>query len=75
MDRAFDQDRSDLAADFERLAVEDDGAAAMAMLASGLPIHIVRPDTPSGHVVRIHPGGREEVVRVDREAAAKVLGR
>lgn len=64
-----------LGADFERLAIGDDDSAATAMLASGMPIHIARNDTPPGYVVRIHPDGLEELVRVDREAAAAILGR
>ncbi|WP_454882974.1 hypothetical protein [Sphingomonas oryzagri] len=64
-----------LEADFERMAVEDDDTAARKMLTSGMPIHIARDDTPAGHVIRVYPDGREELVRVDREAAAKILGR
>lgn len=68
-------DDGGLAAEFDRTAAEDDGGAAAGMLARGRPIHIARDDTPSGHVIRVHPDGGEELVRVDWEAAARVLGR
>lgn len=68
-------DRSTLDAEFERMALEDDSSAADEILASGQPIHIARDDTPAGHVIRVHPDGREQLVRVDREAAAQILGR
>lgn len=69
----FDEGR--LEADFDRMAFEDDGSAAHEMLAAGIPIHVANDDTPPGHVVRIYPDGHEELVRLDREAAAKILGR
>lgn len=68
-------DSGRLEADFERMAIEDDDSASREILASGRPIHIARDDTPPGHVLRIHPDGREELVRVDRDAAAEILGR
>ena len=68
-------DREDLDAEFERLAFEDDDTAAREILASGHPICIARDDTPAGHVIRVYPDGREELFRVDREAAARILGR
>jgi hypothetical protein len=74
MDKVFDRHDDRLDTDFERMAHEDDDTAALEILAAGMPIHIVRADTPAGHVIRIHPDGREEVVRVDREAAARILG-
>jgi hypothetical protein len=72
MDR-FDADAFD--AEFEREIAKDDDSAARAIHAAGRPIHITRVDTPPGHVVRIYPGGREELIRVDREALAAKLGR
>lgn len=61
--------------DFEQAAAIADDTAAREMLALGLPIHIARDDTPAGHVIRVFPDGREQVVAVDREAAARILGR
>ena len=61
--------------EFDRLIREDDGSAADEILASGQPISIAREDTPAGHVIRLYPDGREEIARVDREAAARILGR
>lgn len=52
-------------AEFLRNVREDDGTAADAMLAAGRPIHIRREDTPPGHVIRIYPDGREELIYVD----------
>lgn len=76
MEKALDQyDTGRLEAEFERLAFEDDDTSAREILASGRPIHIARDDTPAGYVIEIHPDGREELVRVDREVAAKILGR
>lgn len=60
--------------EFERAAMIDDDTASREMLASGMPIHISRDDTPAGHVVRIHPDGREELIRFDWAAAARTLG-
>jgi hypothetical protein len=71
-------DRIDISAfeaEFEREIAKDDDSAAAAMLAAGRPIHIARDDTPAGHVVRVFPDGREELVKVDREALAAKLGR
>lgn len=64
----------DLARDFDRAAALDDDTAARDILASGMPIDIARDDTPDGHVIRIHPDGREELVKFDWAAAAKLLG-
>lgn len=61
--------------EFERLIMEDDdGSHTAAILASGRPIYIAYDHTPAGHVVKVHPDGREELMRVDRAEAAKVLG-
>ena len=64
-----------LEAEFDRAVREDDDTAAREILAAGHPIDTADDDTPVGHVVRIHPDGREELVRVDWEAAALLLGR
>jgi hypothetical protein len=64
----------DLSADFDRAAYIDDDTASREILASGMPIHIARDDTPDGHVIRIYPDGREELIRFDWAAAAKLLG-
>ncbi len=67
-------DHYDLNADFERAAALDDDTAARDILASGMPIDIARDDTPEGYVIRVYPDGREELVKFDRVAAAKLLG-
>lgn len=64
----------DLARDFDRAAAIDDDTAARDILASGMPIDIARDDTPDGHVIRVYPDGREELVKFDWAAAAKLLG-
>ena len=69
----FDPEAFD--AELERELAKDDDSAAREIWASGAPVHIARDDTPRGHVVRVHPDGREELVRVDREALVKLLGR
>jgi hypothetical protein len=61
--------------DFERDIIMGDDSASRAILASGLPMHIARDDTPAGHVIRIYPDGREELMRVDRDEAARILER
>lgn len=55
-------------------AADGDDTAAREILASGMPIHVAKDDTPAGHVIRVHPGGREELILVDRDAAARILG-
>ena len=60
--------------EIEAELMSDDGSATRAMLTAGRAVHIRRDDTPSGHVIRILPGGSEEIVRVDREALAALLG-
>lgn len=64
----------DLSADFARAAALDDDTAAREILASGMPIHIARDDTPEGYVIRVFPDGHEELIKFDRAAAAKILG-
>jgi hypothetical protein len=61
--------------EFEREIAMDDDTASREILASGMPIHIARDDTPAGHVIRIYPDGREELIRFDRDEAERVLGR
>lgn len=61
--------------DFERAIAEDDDSAACALLASGTSIYVSRETTPPGHVVRVHPDGREELARIDHALAARILGR
>ena len=61
--------------EFDRLIREDDGSAADEILASGQPISIAREDTPAGHVIRLYPDGHEELVRVDWDELASILGR
>lgn len=72
MDR-FDPEAFD--AELERELAKDDDSAAREIWASGEPIHIARDETPPGHVICVHPDGREELVRVDRDALAELLGR
>lgn len=71
-------DRVDLSAferEFEEEIAKDDDSAARKRFAAGKPIHIARDDTPPDHVIRVHPDGREELVRVDLDAMATLLGR
>ena len=55
----------EFATEFEREIAKEDDSASRALLAAGRPIHIRRADTPVGHVIRKHPNGREELVRID----------
>lgn len=55
----------EFATEFEREIAKEDDSASRALLAAGRPIHIRRADTPAGHVIRKHPNGREELVRID----------
>jgi len=72
MERLIDPAPADR--DWEERAVGLDDTAASRMLASGQPVHIVRPTTPEGFVTRIYPDGREELIRVDLAEAARLLG-
>lgn len=74
MVRVVDFTGRDFATNFDRAAFHDDDTASRALLSSGQPVEIVRDDTPHGHVVRLHPDGSEELVKVDRASAAKILG-
>ena len=60
--------------EFDRMARHDDDSASREILASGMPIHIANDDTPEGCVIRVYPDGREELIRVDWEAARRILG-
>lgn len=74
MDRVDSRFGESLEREFERLTNDDDDSAAREIWAAGLAVPIVRDDTPAGHVIHIYPDGREELVRVDREAAANIVG-
>ncbi len=52
--------------------VEDDGEAVRAHLAAGRAIPYREEDTPAGHVIRLSPDGRRDLVRVDRDGDAVV---
>ncbi|MBX9815414.1 MAG: hypothetical protein K2X76_11995 [Sphingomonas sp.] len=69
MDRTLNDELWD-----EEIGEPDDRAARM-LHAAGKPIHITRETTPDGHVIRIYPDGREELIRVDLDEAARILGR
>ncbi len=66
---------SDFEESFLRNIRKADGSAAKGMLHAGRPVHIRRTDTPPGHVIRIHPDGREELVLVDADYAKRHLSR
>jgi hypothetical protein len=51
-----------IASAFEAEALADDDSAAREILAAGRPIHLRRPDTPKGCVIRRWPDGREELI-------------
>jgi hypothetical protein len=51
--------------EFKRRARKRSGAAAFAMLARGRPVTYREPGTPVGHVLRRHPDGRIETVKID----------
>lgn len=74
MDRVDSRFGEEWEREFEREAMIDDDTAASETLASGSPIHIANEDTPAGHVVCVHPDGREELVEFDWAEAARTLG-
>jgi len=51
--------------EFKRRARKPSGAAAFAMLARGHAVTYRERDTPAGYVLRRHPDGRIETVKVD----------
>ncbi len=51
--------------EFKRRARKPSGAAASAMLARGHTVAYRDSDTPDGYVIRKHPDGRTETVKVD----------
>lgn len=58
---------------FEAGLDHDDGEAARAHLQAGRPIHHVEETTPAGHVIREHPNGSRELVRVDVDGSTHVI--
>ncbi len=61
--------------EFKRRARVPNGAAAMAMLARGHPVVYRENDTPAGHIIRRHPNGRTEVVKIDLTIPEKSITR
>ncbi len=51
--------------DFKRRARRTSGDAANGLLARGRSVSYREKDTPAGHVIRRHPDGRIETVRID----------
>ncbi|WP_149000822.1 hypothetical protein [Escherichia coli] len=46
------------------LLTPDDGAAAREHLEAGFPIYYTEDDTPADLLIKEHPGGRRELVKV-----------
>ncbi|HBV0869502.1 TPA: hypothetical protein MDN71_005310 [Klebsiella pneumoniae] len=44
--------------------LHDDGAAAREHLEAGFPIYYTEDDTPADLLIKEHPGGRRELVKV-----------
>ncbi|PXA84761.1 hypothetical protein DMC47_39025 [Nostoc sp. 3335mG] len=53
--------------EFKRRARKPSAAAASAMLARGRTVAYRNSDTPNGYVIRKHPDGRTETVKIDLE--------
>lgn len=62
-----------LTALFEADLEHDCGDAARSILRAGRPIHYVDKTTPEGHVIREHPDGNRELLRVDADGSTHVL--
>lgn len=58
---------------FEAGLAHDDGAAARCHLQAGRAIHYVEETTPTGHVIREHPGGDREMLKVDADGSTHVI--
>ena len=56
-----------LATTLENAARDDDGAIARGHLTAGFPIYYSEADTPVGAIIKEYPGGRRELVSLDRE--------
>ena len=59
---------------FKQRAHNPNGDAALARLAQGNPVTYRERSTPAGHVLRKHPDGRIELVRVDLDAVGTGVG-
>ena len=66
-------DDDGLIALFDAGLEHDRGDAAQALLEAGRPIHYVEKTTPDGHVVREHPNGSRELLRVDGDGSTHVI--
>ena len=62
----------DFGAQLERALKQPSDEAARAMLGRGRVITYRERDTPPGHVVREHPDGRKETIRIDLPASARI---
>ena len=64
-------DHEEFTRQFEAALKAPNDDAARAMLARGRTISYRERDTPPGHVVREHPDGTRETVRIDLAAAIR----
>ena len=64
LDRRNDPGEGDLVTALEA-ALADDGEAARSHLLAGRPVYYVEENTPKGLIVREHPDGRRDLVRMD----------
>ena len=48
-------------------SIDGDNSAAQEHLAAGFPIYLCYHDTPEGHLVKVHPDGRRELVIFHRD--------